>query len=90
MDVIIAWSKGMRGRIVSRSSAAFMRSVEGSRTPAPFALPFIGSVWPGTGEPSRLGRGVSAGGGEPAIEERGVNSASSCGRRERRLKGFGF
>jgi hypothetical protein len=75
----------MTGRMRSRSSAAFIRSVEGSSKGAPF----VGSVAPGAGE-SRLACGVPSGGGEPATEDRGVNSLSSWGRRLRRLKGLGF
>lgn len=69
----------------SRSSAAFTRSAEGSNKDAPF----VGSVAPGAGE-SRLACGVPSGGGEPATEDRGVNSLSSCGRRLRRLNGLGL
>lgn len=77
------------GRMRSRSSAALTRSVAGSSIGTP--LPFVfGSITPpGAGE-SRLACGVPSGGGEPATEDRGVNSLSSCGRRLRRLKGLGF
>jgi len=79
MDWVMAASKGMIGKIRSRSSAIAIFSATASGWPLPC------SFSPGPGD-ARPGWGVPSGPGEPAIEEVGVDSTSA--RRLRRLNGF--
>lgn len=83
MDVRIAMSRGITGKVLSRSSAALIFSSVGSKN----ILVLSASATPSTFDRTSAGCGVPSGAGEPATDDLGVPSASL--RRFKRLNLLG-